>query len=70
MKKSYIAPELKLSEGQQCEVLMLSDLEPKVEGEVFDQKGNSHGTIGWGGFGNDNFGDAKHHGWDVFGGEE
>lgn len=69
MKKSYIAPVLKLSEGQ-CEVVM-ANTSPQVEGEVFDKDGNSHGTIGWGGFGKDGeFGDIKDRGWDVFGGEE
>lgn len=68
MKKKYIAPELKLSKGQ-FEVIMVN-LSPKVDGDILDGEGNSHGTIGWGGYSGDGEADTKQHGWDVFGGEE
>lgn len=66
MKKPYISPELNLSEGQ-FELIMVN-LSQKKEGNIVDQGGNSHGTIGWGGFGEDgDEADSKHRGWDVFG---
>ena len=60
MKKTYISPELRLSEGQ-IELIMANQ-SLKADGEI-----PGEGTIGWGGDGESEEADSKHRGWDVFG---